>query len=145
MCLAQHLTAIRALVQAMSAWSVKTRCAPSQHCRDARVYGHTTTAMRNMSTPPPPPPYSSLGHDLTLFRMQPHRTRTMVVRFTKRYSPSRSWRHWRPSFVEMKRCEREKKTASPSRDSSLRIPWWGHPCLLDPSAAAEQKNDEFSL
>ena len=34
------------LVQAMSAWSVKTR--PSQHCWDARVYGHTTrTAMHN--------------------------------------------------------------------------------------------------
>ena len=26
------------LVQAMSAWSVKTRRAPSQHCRDARVF-----------------------------------------------------------------------------------------------------------
>ena len=33
------------LVLAMSAWSVKTRRAPSWHCRDARVYGHTTTAM----------------------------------------------------------------------------------------------------
>ena len=28
------------LVQGMSAWSVKTRHAPSRHCRDARVYGH---------------------------------------------------------------------------------------------------------
>ena len=28
----------------MSAWSVKTRRAPSRHCRDARVYGQTTTA-----------------------------------------------------------------------------------------------------
>ena len=33
--------------QAMSAWSVKTRRAPSRHCRDARVYGHTTTAMQD--------------------------------------------------------------------------------------------------
>ena len=32
---------------------MKTRCAPSRHCSDARVYGHTTTAMNNMSTPPP--------------------------------------------------------------------------------------------
>ena len=40
------------LVQAMSAWSVKTRRAPSRHCRDARVYGHTTTACINMSTTP---------------------------------------------------------------------------------------------
>ena len=34
------------LVQAMSAWWVKTRRAPSRHFRDARVYAHTTTAMR---------------------------------------------------------------------------------------------------
>ena len=41
------------LGQAMSAWSVKTRHATSRPCTDARVYGHTTTAMHNMSTPPP--------------------------------------------------------------------------------------------
>ena len=41
------------LVQAMFAWLVKTRRAPSRHSRDARVYGHTTTAMHNLSTPPP--------------------------------------------------------------------------------------------
>ena len=40
-------------VQAVCAWSVKTRRTPSRHCRDARVYGHTTTAMHNISTPPP--------------------------------------------------------------------------------------------
>ena len=43
------------LVQAMFAWSVKTRCAPSRHCRDARVYGHTTTAMHDTEYTPPPP------------------------------------------------------------------------------------------
>ena len=31
----------------MSAWSVKTRRAPSRHCRDARIYGHTTAAMHD--------------------------------------------------------------------------------------------------
>ena len=41
------------LVQAMSAWSVKTRRVPFRHCRDARVYGDTTTAMHDMSTHPP--------------------------------------------------------------------------------------------
>ena len=41
------------LVLAMSAWSVKTRRAPSWHCWDTRVYGHTTTAMHDMSTPLP--------------------------------------------------------------------------------------------
>ena len=46
------------LMHAMSAWSVKTRHAPSRHCREARVYGHTTMAMHAMSTPPPPLPRS---------------------------------------------------------------------------------------
>ena len=44
------------LVQAMPAWLVRTRRAPSRHSRDARVYGHTTTAMHKLSTSPPPPP-----------------------------------------------------------------------------------------
>ena len=35
-------------VLAVSAWSVKTRRAPSRHCRDARVYGRTTTAMQDI-------------------------------------------------------------------------------------------------
>ena len=46
------------LVQAMSAWSVKTRRAPPRHCRDARVYGHTTTAMYDNECTPPPPSLS---------------------------------------------------------------------------------------
>ena len=41
------------LVLPMFAWSVKTRRAPSRHCRDARVYGHTTTAMHDNENPPP--------------------------------------------------------------------------------------------
>ena len=46
------------LVQATSAWLVNTRRAPSRHSREARDYGHTTTAMHKLSTPPPPPtPY----------------------------------------------------------------------------------------
>ena len=35
------------LVLAMSAWSVKTRRAPSRHRKDARVYGPTATAMHD--------------------------------------------------------------------------------------------------
>ena len=44
------------LVQAINVcpWLVKTRRAPSRHSRDARVYGHTATAMHKLSTPPPP-------------------------------------------------------------------------------------------
>ena len=38
----------------MPAWLVKTRRAPSRHSRDARVFGHTTTVMHEISTPPPP-------------------------------------------------------------------------------------------
>ena len=38
--------------------TAKTRHAPPRHSRDARVYGHTTTAMHELSYPPPsPPPY----------------------------------------------------------------------------------------
>ena len=44
------------LGQAMSAWFVKTRRAPSRHRRDARVHGHTTTAMHEYRVHPPPPP-----------------------------------------------------------------------------------------
>ena len=40
------------LVQEMSARSLKSRRAPSRHCSDTRVYGHTTTAMHNMSASP---------------------------------------------------------------------------------------------
>ena len=40
------------LAQAMSAWSVKTRRAPSRHCRNARVYGHATSAMHQNEYPP---------------------------------------------------------------------------------------------
>ena len=39
----------------MSAWLLKARRASSRHRRDARVYGHTTTAMHKLSTPSPPP------------------------------------------------------------------------------------------
>ena len=39
--------ASRLVLLAMSAWPVKTGRAPSRHCRNARVYGHTTTAMHD--------------------------------------------------------------------------------------------------
>ena len=42
------------LVQAMSAWLVKTRHAPSRRSRDARVYGYTTTAMHDIEYTPSP-------------------------------------------------------------------------------------------
>ena len=40
-------------MQAMLAWLVKIRRAPSRHRRDARVYGHSTMAMHKLNTPPP--------------------------------------------------------------------------------------------
>ena len=40
------------LVQAMPAWSVKTRHAPSRHCRDARDYGVKTTTTHEMCALP---------------------------------------------------------------------------------------------
>ena len=51
---AEHLKALRAFVQQMSAWSVKTRRAPSRHCRDMR--GSMVIRLRScmvMSTMPP--------------------------------------------------------------------------------------------
>ena len=42
------------MVKAMPALSVKTRRAPFRHCKDARVYGQTTMAMHDVSTPPYP-------------------------------------------------------------------------------------------
>ena len=44
-------------VQARSAWSVKTRPPPSQHCRDEKVYDHTTAATHGMSLSTTPPTY----------------------------------------------------------------------------------------
>ena len=61
------------LALAMSAWSVKTRRAPSRRCRDARVYGHTTTAMHDneYSHPPSKPTRGSGGSSLPLAEHQP--------------------------------------------------------------------------
>ena len=47
--------ASRLVQQAMSVWSVKTRRTPSRRCRDARIYGHATTAMHDMRAPPSTP------------------------------------------------------------------------------------------
>ena len=50
------------LVPAVSAGLVKTRRASSRQSRDARVYGHTATAMDTPSTPPARPcPPSALA------------------------------------------------------------------------------------
>ena len=49
-----------------SAWLVKTRRAPSRHSRDARVYGHTTTAMHVLNTTPAPVSGTSVGRSTRL-------------------------------------------------------------------------------
>ena len=49
------------LVQAISAWSAKTGRTPSWHRRDTRVYGHTTTAVHDTSTPRPPAACRDIG------------------------------------------------------------------------------------
>ena len=52
------------LVQAMSALWVKTRHAPSRHCRDTNVYGPTTMAMHGHEyTPPPDTPLANWSVD----------------------------------------------------------------------------------
>ena len=52
--LVQHPTALGAwcLVHAMSARLAITHRAPSRHCGDARVHGHTTTAIHDIEDPP---------------------------------------------------------------------------------------------
>ena len=46
--------ASQSLVLAMPAWLMKTRRAPSRHCRDASVYRHTTRAGHAWHEYPPP-------------------------------------------------------------------------------------------
>ena len=58
----------------MPTWLVKTRRAPSRQSRDARVYGHTTTAMHKLNTPPPPP-YLSHGSTLDAWCADPIKVR----------------------------------------------------------------------
>ena len=41
--------------------AVKTRRAPSRHCRDASVHGHTTTTMHDIEYTPPRPPSPPVG------------------------------------------------------------------------------------
>ena len=50
-------SSVQASKQATSAWSVKTRRAPSRHCRDAKGLGRVTRLRpcMTMNTPPPPP------------------------------------------------------------------------------------------
>ena len=65
---------------ARSAWSVKTRPAPSRHCRDARVYSHTTTAIHDISTPTSPPSKGTRQRT-THSEKGPHETQTRRVEF----------------------------------------------------------------
>ena len=52
---APHVSLRARCKQAMSAWSAKTRRALSRHCRDARVYDHATTPMRDAEHTHPRP------------------------------------------------------------------------------------------
>ena len=69
----------------MSAWSAKTRRAPSRHCRYARVYGHTNTAMPdNEFTHPPYPPTHLLRREVV--------TNNKICRFVYIFCASNSHR-----------------------------------------------------
>ena len=65
------------LVQEMSAWSVKTRRAPSRPCRDARVDGHTTTAVHEIEY------ISSIEYTPPLPRSGPACVRRQAQRYTR--------------------------------------------------------------
>ena len=71
----------------MSEWSVKSRRAPSRHCRDARVYGQTTMAMHEMSECTPFPsiwtwPYRKTKRINSKLPSIRQRTRTKVPKAT---------------------------------------------------------------
>ena len=78
------------LVQATSAWSAKTRRSPSRHYRDARVYGHTTTAMHDNEYAPPPT-------DLTICKKVRSHKRSLVgcnlpfMRLREHLTALRAW------------------------------------------------------
>ena len=55
----------------MPAWSLKTRRAPSRHCRGARVCGHTTTAMHDSEYTRPPKPPRHYRQSLLIFFLFP--------------------------------------------------------------------------
>ena len=107
------------LVQAMSAWLVKTRRAPSRYRRGARIYGHTTKAMHKLSIPPPPRASSLLFSCSPLF--------VACIR----YAP---WRERRSIRARTCPC----LWATPSPSSVLRTPyrhwhwrgWWPRIPLL---------------
>ena len=77
------------LVRTMSAWLAKTRRPPSRQSRNARVYGHTTTATHKPRTPPSPPPHAPSIHASMLlarwgcihtFKSEKHNPHRLTVR-----------------------------------------------------------------
>ena len=100
------------LVHALSARSVKNRRAPSRHCRDARIYGHTTTAMHDMSNPPPL--RARLSH-LSSYRSSARINFSVQMPSTgKRSSRTFKYRGW---FTPIHQAE---STASTSRLTTIR-------------------------
>ena len=125
------------LVQAIPAWLVKTRRAPSRHSRDARVYGHTTTAMHTLSThpapaipsntlcyPPPPrlilPPLLPAFPRTALLTVQPRWRRRGLRASKPRYRCS-SAKH-PPTSRPI--CAEGRQGSSPSRSASSSSRCW---------------------
>ena len=78
------------LVQAMSAWLVKTRRASSRHSRDTRVYGHTTTAMHKLSIRLPIRPAAVCPKHLESWRYLTALRRITAARKNRLFSASGS-------------------------------------------------------
>ena len=87
------------------AWFVKTRCAPSRHSRDPRVYIHTTTVMHKLVTSPPTPPEKE-----TCRRRRQGSTDQMGVDPVQGNTP----REDKPSRGERRRAGAEGVTANPT-------------------------------
>ena len=102
------------LVLAMSAWSVKTRHAPSRHYRDVRVYGHTTTAMHYMGTPPLPLKFKVVFlHWICRFAYQPRQNAEDNHYDQRVHTVYRMHQYYLRGTIIIRTCDQHKKLYGP--------------------------------
>ena len=112
----------RGSLQAMSSWSVKTRRAPSRHCRDARVYDHRTTAMHDIDYPPPVP-FRRASPTTDAWRCLFRSASSLCHLTMNRFAASRTPRYHLPAFF------------AATVHTGVSIPYTNGVCSVDPSVA----------
>ena len=99
---------------------LETRRAPSRHSRDARVYGHTTTAMHKLSalpnppSPSPPPPHVT---DTTGCRGSTAKTHKPKTREQRRHRPRRRQRQHH--LKQQQQTQRRRRQESVAREAGV--------------------------